>query len=176
MFQSWTLIAQVWSQGKCINILAWPKQCGKYAGWEVITSISWHLSHNDRSNYNWAQKPSQEDTTGFLAWVKGTSQWLKRNNSLYQDITISDEHLWLLPVDAISHQVCHILEIWLSPTPIISGHFRCHLQSCIVTSLYARKMIIFYFTNIDNLYISLYFTILVLWTLQLWVQQTSCSP
>ena len=110
MFQSWTLIAQVWSQGKCINILAWPKQCGKYAGWEVITSISWHLSHNDGSNYNWAQKPSQEYTTEFLAWVKGTSQWLKRNNSLYQDIIISDEHLWLLPVDAISHQVLETVQ------------------------------------------------------------------
>ena len=33
-----------------------------------------------------------------------------------------------------------------------------------------------YFTNIDNLYISLYFTILVLWSLQLQVQQIPCSP
>ena len=36
---------------------------------------------------------------------------------------------------------CHILEIWLSPTLKISGHLRCQLQSCIVTSLYARKVI-----------------------------------
>ena len=36
---------------------------------------------------------------------------------------------------------CHILEIWLSPTPKISGQLQCQLWSCIVTSLYARKVI-----------------------------------
>ena len=57
-----------------------------------------------------------------------------------------------------------------------SDDLQTFLWSCIVTSLYARKVIIFYFTNIDNLYISLYFTILVLWSLQLQVQQIPCSP
>ena len=42
-----------------------------------------------------------------------------------------------------SHTICHILEIWLSPTLIISRHLQCHLWSCIVTSLYARKMVFF---------------------------------
>ena len=57
-----------------------------------------------------------------------------------------------------------------------SDDLQTSLWSCIVTSLYARKVIIFYFTNIDNLYISLYFTIFVLWSLQLQVQQIPCSP
>ena len=68
--------------------------------------------------------------------------------------------------------ICHIPEFWLSPTPMISRHLQSHLQSCIATSLYAREVIMFYFTNIDNLYtvcISLYFTILVLQSLQLQV-------
>ena len=65
-----------------------------------------------------------------------------------------------------------ILEFWLSPTPMISRHLWCHLQSCVVTSLYAKEVNIFYFTNIDNLYITLYFTILVLWMLLLWFSLT----
>ena len=36
---------------------------------------------------------------------------------------------------------CHILEIWLSPTPTISGHLRYQLRSCVVTSPYTRKVI-----------------------------------
>ena len=63
--------------------------------------------------------------------------------------------------------MCHILEFWLSPTLMISGHLQRHLWSCIATSLYAREVILFYLTNIDNLYISLYFTTLVLQSLQL---------
>ena len=51
--------------------------------------------------------------------------------------------------------------------PMISGHLWSHLWSCIATSLYASEVIILYFTNIDNLYTSLYFTIFVLQTLQL---------
>ena len=39
--------------------------------------------------------------------------------------------------------LCHILKIWLSPTPKTSGHLQCHLWSCVVTSLYARKVIFF---------------------------------
>ena len=66
---------------------------------------------------------------------------------------------------------CHILEFWLSPTLMIFGNLQSHLQSCIATSPYAREVDLFYFTNIDILYISLYFTILVLWSLQLQVQQ-----
>ena len=34
---------------------------------------------------------------------------------------------------------CHILEIWLSPTPKISSHLRYQLWSCIVTSLMPGK-------------------------------------
>ena len=49
------------------------------------------------------------------------------------------------------HCVCHIQEFWLSPTPMISGHLQCHLQSCIATSHYTRKVIVLCFTNIDNL-------------------------
>ena len=71
---------------------------------------------------------------------------------------------------------CHIPEFWLSPTPMNSGHLQSHLWSCVVTSPYAREVDMFYFTNIDILYISLCFTILVLWSLQLQEQQTLCSP
>ena len=49
--------------------------------------------------------------------------------------------------------MCHILEFWLSPTLMISRHLWCHLQSCVATSLYAREVIMLYFTNIDKLYI-----------------------
>ena len=59
----------------------------------------------------------------------------------------------------------------LSYSGILAKSNSDDLWSCIATSLYAREVIIFYFTNIDNLYISLYFTILVLWMLQLWVQK-----
>ena len=63
----------------------------------------------------------------------------------------SIQFYWLLFHDSFAYKAsfCHILEIWLSPTPIISGRLWCHLQSCIVASLYARKVIIFYFTNIE---------------------------
>ena len=35
--------------------------------------------------------------------------------------------------------LCHILEFWLSPTPMFSGHLWHHLQSCIATSLIPGK-------------------------------------
>ena len=38
---------------------------------------------------------------------------------------------------------------------MISGHLQRHLQSCVATSLYAREVIMLYFTIIDNLYIYL---------------------
>ena len=36
---------------------------------------------------------------------------------------------------------------------MISGYLWSHLQSYVATSLYARKVIMLYFTNIDNIYI-----------------------
>ena len=51
---------------------------------------------------------------------------------------------------------CHILEFWLSPTPMISGHLQCHLQSCVAMSRYTRKVIMLDFTNIDNLYVYIF--------------------
>ena len=50
---------------------------------------------------------------------------------------------------------------------MISDDLWNDLWSCAATSLYAREVIMLDFTNIDNLYISLYFTILVLRLLQL---------
>ena len=43
--------------------------------------------------------------------------------------------------DDVNLSHCHILEIWPSPTLMISGHLRYQLRSCVVTSPYTRKVI-----------------------------------
>ena len=67
----------------------------------------------------------------------------------------SDGPMFQSEMDLDEH--CHILEIWLSPTLKISGHLWSQLQSCIVTSLYARKVIFLKFTKIDILYILVFY-------------------
>ena len=59
---------------------------------------------------------------------------------------------------------CHILEFWLSPTPMSSWHLWSHLQSYIATSPYARK--VFSFVTCSPIYILVYsFTLVqVPWT------------
>ena len=82
--------------------------------------------------------------------MKEAAKELKKDKKAFQKKRKDEiEKLWKKRTEEstveqwIKLVACHILEIWQSPTLKISGHLQCHLQSCVATSLYARKVIFF---------------------------------